>query len=570
MLINFPTNAEASLTWGWEQYQPYFQTLQAQPLASDNLAAWLQAWTSLHSLLYEVEQRLYVRYSRDTSNTADTASYYQFIETISPAAEDAHNTLRKKLLDSQLADTLPELAVPLRNVRGDVALFRSANLPLLVEHRKLESEFEQILGAQQVEWQGIRYTPTQLQPFLYETDRSKRAAVWQAISQRRLEDRERINNLWQRALPVRQQLAQNADLATYRDYAWQNYHRWDYTPSDCEQFHAAIADVFVPLAQALYRKRQQQLGLDSLRPWDLDVDPSQLPALRPFQNGSELAAGGSRIFNQLDPVLGDYFDTMARENLLDLDNVLGKAPGAYCTDYPLAKRPFIFMNAVGLADDVDTLLHESGHAFHSFATLNNQPYHLQWNVPIEFAEVASMSMELLASPFLLKEQGGFFEPEQLARHQREHFSGIVLFLPYMAIVDSFQHWAYNHLAEAKDPAQCDAKWLSLWQTFRPGIDWSGLEAECSVGWQRKHHIHTHPFYYVEYGLAQVGALQVWRNAQTNPAQALAAYRHALTLGSTRSLSELFAAAGARLSFDKATLVPLADLLAEKLLALGAL
>jgi oligoendopeptidase F len=273
---------------------------------------------------------------------------------------------------------------------------------------------------------------------------------------------------------------------------------------------------------------------------------------------TELIEKSEKIFHDVDPQLGEYYTVMRRENLLDLDNRKGKAPGGYCTEFPIAQRPFIFMNAIGVRDDVLTMLHESGHAFHVFER-NHLPYIHQVQVTMEFAEVASMSMELLAAPYLLKESGGFYTDQEAARDRAEHLERIILFWPFMAVVDAFQHWAHMH-PEGLDPAACDVKWAELQQRFMPGVDWSGLDEALMTGWHRKLHIHVAPFYYVEYGLAQLGAVQVWRNALHDQATSLANYRTALALGGTRSLPELYRAAGAKFAFDAQTLRAAVDLI----------
>jgi oligoendopeptidase F len=254
----------------------------------------------------------------------------------------------------------------------------------------------------------------------------------------------------------------------------------------------------------------------------------------------------------VDPQLGDYFHTLRVEGLLDLDNHKGKAPGAYCTAYAVLKRPFIFMNAVELASDVRTILHESGHAFHNFERLR-LPYFQQRLPGLEFAEVASMAMELLASPYLDAQPDGFYPPEAAWRFRIAHLEHILAFWPYMAVVDAFQHWVYTHHRQASDPASCDAQWLAQWRRFLPGVDWSGLDEQAMTGWQRKQHIHRYPLYYIEYGVAQLGAVQVWRSALSDPSRALSQYRQALRLGGTATLPELYQAAGARFAFDAGTL-----------------
>jgi oligoendopeptidase F len=292
--------------------------------------------------------------------------------------------------------------------------------------------------------------------------------------------------------------------------------------------------------------------VDKLRPWDLNVDPLGRPALHPFSSPGELVEKASAIFHQVDPQLGAYFEIMRRENLLDVENRKHKAPGGYCTDFPVVRKPFIFMNAVGLHEDVQTILHEGGHAFHVFETAS-LPYHPQLQVGLEMMEVASTAMELLAAPYLVSSQGGFYTEQEAARARIEQLEQTILFWPYMAVVDAFQHWAYQNPAAAAGPENCAAQWAGLWRLYMTGVDWSGLEDEMETGWQRKLHIHQVPFYYVEYGLAALGALQIWRNALQDQPGAVAAYRRALALGGTQPLPRLYETAGAKFAFDQTTL-----------------
>jgi oligoendopeptidase F len=353
-------------------------------------------------------------------------------------------------------------------------------------------------------------------------------------------------------MEIRKQKAANAGMDNYRSFQWQQNRRFSYTPENCKEFHQAIEAVVVPAAQRIYKKRRQQLAVDTLRPWDLKVDPSGRPPLQPFSNIEEMEGKAEAIFKQVDPELGAYFSTMRQENLLDLDNRKGKAPGGFCTSFPVVKRPFIFMNAVGVHRDVQTLLHEAGHAFHNFEK-SHLPYYPQWDVNMEFSEVASMAMELLAAPYLNEEHGGYYSKADAARARIEHLESSICFWPYMAVVDAFQHWVYENADAATNPDHCDAKWGELWDRFMVGVDYSGFEDEKVTGWHRKLHIFLVPFYYVEYGLAQLGAVQVWNNALQDQATTLRNYRKALSLGGTVSLPELYETAGARLAFDAQTL-----------------
>jgi oligoendopeptidase F len=362
-------------------------------------------------------------------------------------------------------------------------------------------------------------------------------------------------------LENRQQMAANAGLADFREYMFRELNRFDYTPEECLTFHEAIAEVVVPFASRIYEKRRQRLGLELLRPWDVDVDTSGAPPLSPYSGQEELILHTQKIFSAVDPVLAGYYTTMDDAGLMDLDTRSGKALGGYCSELALRRLPFIFMNGVGTHDDVQTMLHESGHAFHVFETAE-LPYTWQLEAPIEFAEVASMSMELLASPYLTADHGGFYTESEAARARIEHLEGIVLFLPYMAVVDAFQHWVYTNPTLAADPVACDETWKNLWQRFMPGVDYTDLEDEMVSGWHRKLHIFHVPFYYVEYGMAQIGALQIWRRALEDQEGAVAAYRRALAQGGTKTLPELFETAGAEFRFDTPMLADLMSLVEE--------
>jgi oligoendopeptidase F len=365
-----------------------------------------------------------------------------------------------------------------------------------------------------------------------------------------LEDRTALNDLWAELLPQRHTIAQNVGFPTYRAYVWQQKKRFDYTPDDAATFHQAIADIVVPAANRVYERYRQKLDVSTLRPWDVraDVFPFELPVLRPFANTDQLTQTSATIFHQVDPVLGSYFDTMCRESLLDMPNRKGKAPGAYCTNYPASQRPFIFMNSTGTGSDIRTLFHEAGHAFHNFER-NKLPYLPQKASPMEFNEVASMAMELLTAPYITKNESGFFTNAEANSWFVGHLEKIILFWLYMAVVDAFQHWVYLHIDEAVSAANCDAKWQELWQIYLPQIDFKGFEDVLVTGWQRKQHIFRAPFYYIEYGLAQLGALQIWRNAMTDQAQAVHDYRQALALGGTQPLPELYQTANVRFAFN---------------------
>lgn len=555
----YPQTSQEFMQLPWSGIEPFYQELAGRSLDAANVNQFLLDWTALSQLWYEAYQRLYVGITMDTTDQQAEQAYNDFLDNIYPAVQDAEQRLKEKLLASGLQ---PEgFDVPLAILRMEAAIFRNENLPLLSEELKLGTEYDKIAGGQTVEWEGKELTLLQLQPVYQETDRERRERAWRLAAGRQLADREAINELWGRMIAVRRKIAENAGLPDFRAYMWRKRLRFDYTPEDCDTFHRAIEQVVVPAAQRLYERRRQRLGVDQLRPWDLDVDPFSRPPLRPFEKVADLEHKTSAIFHRVDPQLGEYFEIMRRENLLDLENRVGKAPGGYCTDFLAIRRPFIFTNAVGVHDDVQTLIHEGGHAFHVFEA-SHLPYYQYFQVPLEFAEVASMGMELLAAPYLAADAGGFYTQADAARAFADNLERGLLFWPYMAVVDAFQHWAYTHPEQGSDPAACDARWTELWRRFMPGVDWSGLEQELVTGWHRKGHIHTDPFYYVEYGLALLGALQVWRNALGDQSAAVAAYRQALSLGYSVPLPQLFATAGARFAFDAGTLGELVDLVLD--------
>jgi oligoendopeptidase F len=545
----FPAASDPALSWPWERFATYYEALEHEALSKDNVVAWLSHWTKLIDLIVECDTRLNVAMSANTADAEAEKRYNDFLDAIRAKSNEREQNLRAKLLASGLA--VPGMELTLKKLRVQAEIFRAENVPVLVEDEKLSNEYNKIQGAQTVTWDGKETTLDQLNPVYQETDRARRESAWQAAMGRWQKDRAAIGELWARLLALRLKEAANAGFPDYRSYRWKELLRLDYKPEDAKRFHEAIRQVVTPAAARIYAKRQERMRVKILRPWDLDVDPLGRPPLKPFAAVEELENKAQATFAALDPQLGQYFATMRREKTLDLDNRKNKAPGGFMASYDVRRLPLIFMNAVGVHDDVQTVLHEGGHAFHYFESLR-LPYAQQRLTATEFDEVASMSMELLAGA-KLDLPGGFYNKRDAARARIATLEGIITFWPYMSVVDLFQHWVYEHPAEARDPKNCDRTWAALWDQYMQGVDWSGLEAAKETGWQRKLHIHTIPFYYLEYGIAELGAVQVFGNALKDPKKALADYRRALSLGGTASLPELFAAAGARFSLDEKTL-----------------
>jgi oligoendopeptidase F len=564
MIKNLPATPEAILAMEWIDYEPYFKSLQSTELTKDNIAGWLADWSAIADRLDEQYTRRFVATTQYTADEEIEKNFNHFIESIQPNARTEEQKLKEKLLASGLQPA--NFKMGLKKMHAEASIFNQANLELLTEEQKLNGEYDKILGAQTMIWEGEERTASQMYPLLQNKDRAIREKAWKMMVDTRVKNRDAIHQLWKKFMKVRLEIAQNAGLPDYRAYAWAQKFRFDYSPEDCKTFHSAIEEVVVPAVTKIYEKRRQKLGVESLRPWDQLVDTSDKSQLKPYDTIEEFKSKTKDIFTQVDPKFGEYFQILMDRGLLDLESRKNKAPGAYNLIYCASQNPFIFMNNTGAHLDVDTILHEGGHAFHAFEALSVPYFHerAETYVPAEFAEVASMAMELLASPYITKEHGGFYTEGEAARARLEHLEGIITFWPYMALVDAFQHWVYENPQNGSDPVQCDEKWGELWDRFIPGIDHGGFEDAKKTYWHRQGHIHTMPFYYIEYGLAQLGAVQVWANALKDQKKAVEDYRKALALGSTVSLPELFQAAGAKLSFDAKTLKVYVDLIVEQM------
>jgi len=564
MLKNLPSTPEAIAAMEWAGYEPHFKTLQSLDLTAENVHDWLLGWSALADRLDEQFTRLYVLTTQFTNDETIEKRFNHFVESIQSRARIEEQRLKEKLLASGLQPA--NFKMGLKKMRAEADIFKEANLELLVEEQKLSAEYNKLLGSQTVLWEGEERTASQMYPLLLEKDPSIREKSWRLTVDVRLKNRSAVNDLWKKFMAVRLKIADNAGLPDYRSYMWAQRFRFDYSPEDCKTFHQAIVEVVVPAVKRIYEKRAKKMGTKTVRPWDASVDLSDASPLRPYQTLDEFKSKTKDIFTRVDPKFGEYFQTLIDENLLDLDSRKNKAPGGYNLIYGVSKRPFIFMNNTATHLDVSTILHEGGHAFHAFEASVIPYFHERSEnyVPAEFAEVASMAMELLASPYISKKYGGFYTEAETARARLEHLEGIISFWPYMALVDAFQHWIYEHPQDGSDPVLCENKWGELWDRFMPYVDYSGLEDAKKTYWHRQLHIHTIPFYYVEYGLAQLGAVQVWANALKDQKQAVQNYREALTLGSTVSLPELFKAAGAKFSFDADTLKVYVDLLEDQM------
>ena len=561
MVVTLPESPDAFKDATWEDVLPYYEELASRPLDRGNVEAWLADWSQFESLLSEAGALANFAYSCDTRDPAREAAQLRFGAQISPKAREQRVRLQERLV--KLDYVRPGLETMVQRFRNQMELFAEANVPLFGRLSELETEWSKVNGAMTVEWDGEEKTPAQLLPFLESNDRAERERAFRLRAKPYIEQRDILADIFDRMHDMRQQVGQNAGFENFRDYAHREKNRFDYTPEDCLRFHEAVESAVQPAVERLMQRRRADMGLDTLRPWDVTTDPKGRKPLKPFEDVATFIDRTDDVLTHVDTDFHTYFRRMADAHLLDLANRKGKAPGGYCQTLAFRKMPLIFMNAVGIDDDVRTLLHESGHAFHSFEA-SALPLLFQRHPGSEMAEVASMSMELLAAPFIDRDSGGYYSEEDARRSRAELLEGIILFFPHCASVDAFQHWIYLD-KDGRDADARDRKWLELRRRFEgPSVDWSGLDAERIARWYQQPHFFASPFYYIEYGIAQLGALQVWRNSLRDGGEAVRRYRDALALGATEPLPELFKAAGARLIFDSAGMRELISLVEEEL------
>jgi oligoendopeptidase F len=546
----------------WGQIAPLFDQLEARAQACASAAGlerWLLDWSEFNAAIDEESAKRYIAMTCHTDDAEAEKAYLHFIEHVEPRLKPRQFKLARTYVGHPLRAQLPKPRYQVfdRDTQVQVELFREENVPLETEEAKLGQQFQKLTGSLTVQFRGEERTLIQMGRYLEEPDRPLRQEAWELIANRRLQEAGQFEEIFDQLVKLRQQVAHNAGFANYRDYAFRKMGRFDYTPADCEAFHQAVEQEVMPVVRELQAERKRKLGVEPLRPWDLAADPLRRPPLRPFERVEQMVAHTQEIFDRLDRELAAGFQRMQNLRLLDLANRKGKAPGGYQQNLSEARVPFIFMNAVGLQRDVETILHEAGHAFHALAARDEDLFAYR-SAPIEFCEVASMSMELLGNEFL--EQ--FYAAPEANRARRTHLEGIMIVLSWIATVDAFQHWIYTHPDHAR--AERSVAWLGLMDRFGGDADWQGYDAARANLWHRQLHIFTHPFYYIEYGIAQLGALQVWANSKRDKVEALNQYKHALALGGSRPLPELFAAAGCKFEFSRKTMAPLVRLVRDEL------
>ena len=535
----------------WDEIKPYVNKLLNRKIScSKCIEGIIRDASELSEHISEKGALLYIAMTCDTESDEKRSSFLDFVENVRPKLSEFSDSLNRRLIEHEAVKNLPSrYDLMIRSMKNDVDIFRKENIPLGVEQTKLVTESQTINGAMTVEFNGNEYTLPEMRRFLESNERAIREGAWKAVSDRRMQDEERLSEIFDELIVIRSKIARNAGFDTYTDYMFRAMERFDYSKEDCLEFHDAIEAVCVPLMREINSQRVVSLDLDFLMPWDVNEktgvgpDLQERAPLKPFDNVGEMVEKLSTLFHNMSEDLGEKFDMLVEMDTLDLDTRKGKAPGGYQYYLQKSRVPFIFMNAAGLQGDLETMIHEAGHAFHSIYCS-----HLELigerGYPIEFAEVASMSMELMTQ----EQWGEFYDEEEANRAKMGHLEGVIFLLPWIATIDSFQHWIYSNPEHTREERA--RVWNSIRDRFGSNMNWEEYTKFRDVSWQQQGHLFGVPFYYVEYGIAQLGALQLWRTQRKDPEKALSDYSNAMRLGNTKTLPELFTAADIKLGFDE--------------------
>lgn len=533
----------------WESLEPYFNNLLNRELNSrEALEAWLKDSSELEAVISEDACWRQIKMTCDTTDKDLEKAFVFFVTEIQPKIQPIADLLNRKFIDCPFTVELDKdkYFTYIRSIKKSIELFREENIPLQSELSVLGQQFGAISGKMTVEINGKEYTLQQAAKFLEQEDRKLREEVYRKINERRLQDKQTLDDLFSTLVQKRHQVALNAGFENYRDYKFKELGRFDYTKESCFEFHQAVKEEVLPLVKIIYERKQKALGLDVLRPWDLEAQPAGVQPLKPFTTGSELLAKTVQCFERLNPFFADCLRTMDKMKRFDLESRIGKAPGGY--NCPLAETgaPFIFMNAAGQMSDVTTMVHEGGHAIHSFLS---HPLELSAfkEYPMEIAEVASMAMEL----FSMDHWEVYFDKEEDLKRAKEHqLERVITIFPWIATIDKFQHWIYENPQHNVEERK--VKWLEILQEFSTDvIDFEGLTKYREYGWQRQLHLFEVPFYYIEYGIAQLGAIGLWKRYKENKQAALEGYIASLSKGGTLTLPELYKTAGIEFNFSPA-------------------
>ena len=530
----------------WSKIEPLFESLlNREILSAKNLERWMLDRSELEAVLEEDMAWRYIKMNIDTTNKNLGDRFTFWIKEISPKIAPYSHQLNVKLVENTFLNELDsdKYKIYLRGVKKAIEIFREENIPLYTEMEEKQQEYGAISAKMSIEVDGKTVTMQKAAQFLKDTNREKREEVYHKISERRLEDKEKLDVLFDELIALRQEIAKNAGYRNYRDYMFAALGRFDYTATDCYSFHTAIEQEIVPIITSFEEKRKEKLGLENYKAWDTSVDANGKESLKPFEGGDILTDKSIECFNRLRPYFGECLSTMKEMKHLDLESKNGKAPGGFM--YPLYEIgvPFIYMNAVGSQRDVVTMVHEGGHAVHSFLSRDLSMTEFK-STPSEVAELASMSMELLS----MKHWDVFYDNEEdLKRAKREQLEKALEGLPWIAAIDKFQHWIYttDHTAE-----QRREQWMEISSELgNRVVNWEGQEDSLANQWQKQLHLYEVPFYYIEYGMAQLGAIAMWREYILKGEVALDKYTKALKLGYTKSIGEIYETAGIQFDFS---------------------
>ncbi|MFN8295438.1 MAG: M3 family oligoendopeptidase [Chitinophagales bacterium] len=553
--------AENLAVYTWKDIESYYNELLNREIDNkENLLKWIADRSETDAVVDEEYRWRYIRQTCDTENETYTDAYEDFIQTIMPNWMTVTNELNKKLASSHFINELDQsrFFIYLRNLKTQLQIFREENIPLSQQTQLLTQEYGSTIGAMTIEHDGNEYTLPQAAVFLQNQDRSLRKTIFEKTNSRRFQDRDKLNKLFDELLKIRHQIALNAGFENFRDYMFAEMGRFDYDVNSCEQFHEAIKTEVIPMVKKIHQKRKQQLNVEKLFPYDLEVDTENLPALKPFSTQDELIEKSVDCLKKVDPFFAECISIMDSMHYLDLNSRKGKAPGGYNMTLPEIGVPFIFMNAAGTHRDLETMVHEAGHAVHSFL-MRTLPYNFDQDISSESAELASMSMELMTFDGL----DSFYNEADKKRAIETHLEGIITMLPWIALIDKFQHWIYTHPNHTSE--ERENKWTEFYKELSSDeIDWSGYEDFRKALWHKQLHIFEVPFYYIEYGIAQLGALAVWRNYKKNKAKAIDDYKNALQLGYTKPIPEMYKTAGIEFNFSAEYVKELMDFLKEEL------
>ena len=549
----------------WDKLEPFFRELLERPLdSSSDLEKWLKDISELEAVISEDACWRQINMTCDTENKALEEAFTFFCMHIQPHIQPYADKLNRKLVENPFTSQLDQdkYFTYLRGIRKNIELFREANVPIQAEMNVLQQQYGVISGKMMVNIKGQEFTLQQAAKFLEEHDRTLREEVYRKINERRLQDKNELNNLFNTLVQKRDQIAKNADFKNFRDYKFKELGRFDYTKEDCFQFHEAVKQHVLPLVDMIYENKKKTLGLDNLRPWDIEAEPAGTEPLHPFKNGEDLLNKTIKCFNDLHPFFAQCLQKLNEMKRLDLDSRKGKAPGGY--NCPLAETgaPFIFMNAAGQTSDVTTMVHEGGHAIHSFLTHGLELSSFK-EYPMEIAEVASMAMEL----FSMDHWDYFFsDKNELSRAKLKELEKVITIFPWIATIDKFQHWVYENPTHTEQ--QRSERWMEILHEFSsPVVDYSGLETYRQNSWQRQLHLFEVPFYYIEYGIAQLGAIGLWKQFKENRRKALDNYINALSEGGMRTLPQLYQTAGLEFNFAPDRIRELMSFVKKEMVAL---